>query len=524
MSGRSRRLAACAATALILASCGGGGGGDGGGNQAPLNIASDTLADGVVGAVYNADLVATGGTGAKTFSLTGSLPDGLTLTSGGSITGTPAGPAGQANFTVNVTDSGSPAETDSQAFTLAIAEPLEADTGSPPTATVGVGYSHSIVLSGGTPPYQVSAALPAGLSIDADGFISGTPTAEARTTDGGGLEVFDSASPRQVLSLPLRIPVTLEVATTALPDATGGVAYSAQLQAHGGLPAFEWDEIGGGLPFFITPSGSISGTADASCTTANYVVDVRVTDSDSPAQTATRTNITLAVEPRAVAIPASSAPPVASVDDPYEHVVSVTPGVAPYAFAVSAGALPTGLSLGAANGRISGTPSAEGTFNFTIEVTDDCGTTDSRAFTIIVRDVPTGRNDSIATATPLGNGSVIASISPSGHPNTQFGPDEDFYRIVTTAASTITVDVSAVVPGTIDTVVELVNAAGNRLQTCGPPQYDDECMNDDRSGGNLDSLLEVEVGAATTFYIHVVEWRGDARPDLRYRLEISGIQ
>jgi hypothetical protein len=48
-------------------------------------------------------------------------------------------------------------------------------------------------------------------------------------------------------------------------------------------------------------------------------------------------------------------------------------------------------------------------------------------------------------------------------------------------------------------------------------------MNDDRESGNLDSLLELELGAATTFYIHVVEWRGDARPDLLYRLEISGI-
>jgi hypothetical protein len=48
-------------------------------------------------------------------------------------------------------------------------------------------------------------------------------------------------------------------------------------------------------------------------------------------------------------------------------------------------------------------------------------------------------------------------------------------------------------------------------------------MNDDRTAGNLDSLLEVEVGAAATFYIHVVEWRGDARPDLLYRLAISGI-
>jgi hypothetical protein len=140
-----------------------------------------------------------------------------------------------------------------------------------------------------------------------------------------------------------------------------------------------------------------------------------------------------------------------------------------------------------------------------------------------VRDTPTGRNDSIATATPVGNGTIFASISPSGHPNSQFAPDEDYYVVQTSGASTVTIDLSAVNPGTVDTVVELVNAAGNRLQTCGAPNYFDECMNDDRESGNLDSLLELELGAATTFYIHVVEWRGDARPDLLYRLEISGI-
>ncbi len=79
------------------------------------------------------------------------------------------------------------------------------------------------------------------------------------------------------------------------------------------------------------------------------------------------------------------------------------------------------------------------------------------------------------------------------------------------------------VGGGIDTVIELVNAGGSRLQTCGAPLFDQECMNDDRQPGDLDSLLEVRVSAATTFYIHVAEWRGDGRPDLRYSLELSGI-
>jgi hypothetical protein len=36
-------------------------------------------------------------------------------------------------------------------------------------------------------------------------------------------------------------------------------------------------------------------------------------------------------------------------------------------------------------------------------------------------------------------------------------------------------------------------------------------------------LLELRVNGATTFYIHVVDWGGNARPDKLYDLVISGV-
>jgi hypothetical protein len=49
-------------------------------------------------------------------------------------------------------------------------------------------------------------------------------------------------------------------------------------------------------------------------------------------------------------------------------------------------------------------------------------------------------------------------------------------------------------------------------------------VNDDETpGDNLDSLLQVQVTGATTFYVHVVEFRGDARPDHLYTIVVSGI-
>jgi large repetitive protein len=83
-------------------------------------IQSSSLPFGDVGTPYAAQLQATGGTGAYTWSVTqGALPDGLSLSPAGAITGTPTA-VGSSSFTVQVTDEA--AATDSRAFTLVIAQ------------------------------------------------------------------------------------------------------------------------------------------------------------------------------------------------------------------------------------------------------------------------------------------------------------------------------------------------------------------------------------------------------------------
>jgi hypothetical protein len=62
----------------------------------------------------------------------------------------------------------------------------------------------------------------------------------------------------------------------------------------------------------------------------------------------------------------------------------VNGGVAPFTFAITSGALPTGLSLNAGTGLIGGTPSAAGTYTFRITVTDVLGKTGSRDYTIVI--------------------------------------------------------------------------------------------------------------------------------------------
>ena len=533
---RRTRITASAWPALLatalLAACGGGGGGDGGGSGGPLAISTTAVDDGVIGAAYGETVATTGGRGSKTFSITaGALPAGLAMSASGAITGTPAGPAGSASFTVQVTDSAQTPATDAQALTIDIVEPLEITTAALADTDIGDGYAASIAAIGGTAPYTFTVAtgeLPAGVSLAADGSVAGT-VGNGATTEFFTLQATDSSSPPLAATRDYAIRVGMRVATGTLADATGGVPYSDALVVRGGLPPYDWSLTAGALPAGLTgpdaSSGVISGTPVAACSATNASLSVQVTDSDTPAVSAGRAGIGLTVNPAVLAFP-TTALPNGVLSAAYNQQIQVTGGVPPYSFALTGGSLPSQLSLNATNGRITGTPDTAETRSFEVTVTDACPDSIQGDFTLTIAAAPLGRNDSIATATPLpGNGSYSASISPSGDPNGILDPDEDYYRVTTTATSTITIDINAQVLGSpLDAVIEVLDAGGNVLNQCVSPNFVSECISDDEElGVALDSLLQLRVNGAGTFYIHVVDWGSNARPDLEYDLVISGV-
>lgn len=147
-----------------------------------ITISPTTVPNGTQGTAYSQTLTPTGGTPAYTFVLVGgSVPPGLTLSSGGVLSGTPTVP-GVYNFTVTVADANFCAAT--QSYTMLISPTgcpaIALDPSTLSDGTLGSPYNDQVSASGGSPNYSysvVSGALPDGLSLDlATGIISGTPT------------------------------------------------------------------------------------------------------------------------------------------------------------------------------------------------------------------------------------------------------------------------------------------------------------------------------------------------------------
>jgi hypothetical protein len=67
--------------------------------------------------------------------------------------------------------------------------------------------------------------------------------------------------------------------------------------------------------------------------------------------------------------------PQATVKASYSATLAATGGTAPYTWNISSGRLPTGLSLAAKTGTISGTPTSSGNYSFGVKVTDSTATT-----------------------------------------------------------------------------------------------------------------------------------------------------
>jgi hypothetical protein len=328
----------------------------------PLAITAITLPDGVAGTPYAQAFAASGGTGSLTWSATG-LPAGLSMSSGGVLSGTPT-TAGTTSFTVQVTDSGSPAQTASGTFSMRIAVPLTITAIVLPDGIAGTPYSQSFAASGGTGTLTWSATgLPAGLSMSSGGTLSGTPTTAGTTSFT--VRATDSGSPAQTAStsFSLRIAISLAINPMTLPDGVIGVGYSQAFASTGGTGSLTWSATGLPAGLSMSSGGVLSGTPTTAGTTS---FTVRATDSGSPAQTASANfNVRIAV-PLAVTVITL---PDGMVGTSYSQALTATGGTGALSWSL-VGSLPAGLTL-SSSGVISGTPTAATSgVSFSVRVQD----------------------------------------------------------------------------------------------------------------------------------------------------------
>lgn len=174
----------------------------------------------------------------------------------------------------------------------------------------------------------------------------------------------------------------LTITTTRLPRASVNRAYTTTLRALFGTEPYTWAITSGSLPSGITlaSNGLLSGTAT---TSGEFPLTLEVTDSTGAKATA---ETTLSVVVNTVPdITTAASLPGGFMGTPYNIQLTANAGDPPLVWRRTAGSLPLGLAL-TEQGRLYGTPGAQGTFNFTIQVADDDfpADTDSQAFTLII--------------------------------------------------------------------------------------------------------------------------------------------
>lgn len=356
-----------------------------------VSVTTASLPNATSGAAYGPiTLAAQGGSGTLNWSATG-LPNGLSLSAAGVLSGTPAA-AGTSSVNITATD---PVSGQVQTLTipLTVVAPTPALTLSPSALSVGAGINSPVTgtftASGGVAPYKFSATgLPGGVILSATGTISGSSNAPGNYT--ASVTVTDSAATPAIATAQLTIRI-LGLTVTTLPGGAATVPYFATFTATGGTAPYVFSAANLPAGFALSGSGALTGTAGAIGTIS---FSVQVADASGLTSSAT---YSIAIHPAPITLAAPTLP-AANVGTPYSQVLTGTGGVPPYSWSLLSGALPTGLSL-AASGTLSGTPTAPGAYTFAVQATDASGGVASVSVTLVVAPSPI---TSTTTALPSG--------------------------------------------------------------------------------------------------------------------------
>ncbi|MGH8045884.1 MAG: glycosyl hydrolase, partial [Chthoniobacterales bacterium] len=360
-------------------------------------ITSTWSTTGMLTVAFNYQITATNSP--TSYSVTGTLPAGLSLNpSTGLISGTPTA-TGTSSFTIKATNANG---TGSKNLTVTIypfTNPPVINSSLAAPAIVGAAFSYQIAATNSPFSYD-AAGLPTGLSVNqSTGLISGTPTAVATTpvtikaTNAAGTATA-TLSISALMNLSLNQPATASTVAggSAVANANDGSTNTRWTASSAAYPQWWRVDLGSGkvitrvdIRWYSSASRSYKYKIEVSDDDSNYTTVVDNTANSAFGDTSnaftavtkryvrvTATGVTpsggtasayeiTAAGPGAVSPPAitSATSASGSVGTPFSYQITATNS--PTSYALVSGTLPAGLSLNPGTGLISGTPTAAGT-------------------------------------------------------------------------------------------------------------------------------------------------------------------
>ena len=325
---------------------------------------------------YSQTISVTAGTAPYMFALgSGSLPTGLTLTSGGILSGIPTA-GGTFSFTIIATDS--LGATSSQSYMITINPAVTLTTATLPNWTMNQPYGQTINATGGTPPgsytfSQTLGTLPPGLVLSSAGVLSGTPATTGSYTFT--VKATDSVGASGSRSYTIKINPAVMITTSTLANGDLNTAYDQTITATGGTGTITFTNSPPPSGLTLSLAGVLSGTP-AAVGAVNFTVTAKDNVGNSDTKTYTLV-INPAVEITTVGL-ANGVPGMA-----YIQSISTSGGTGLVTFAAPAASLPPGLTL-SSGGVLSGTPTTAGKYTFTVVATDAIGGSASHSYSMIV--------------------------------------------------------------------------------------------------------------------------------------------
>ena len=343
------------------------------------------LPDATQGVPYSFQLTARAGCPPYSYSvISGSLPPGIQLASGGNFNGSATG-AGTYGFYVDLKDNCNFHA--QRPFSLTVIKKVTVtSSASLAQGTVGVPYSLQLTADGaGAYVWSVSGgALPAGMTLSDAGVLAGTPTAAGTTSFT--VQAKDSLNSARTDTKQLTIEILAPLIATvgAPPAAEVGIAFKGITPAAtGGKPPYTWS-VSGNLPAGLTvdpATGAINGTPSG--TGGSFATKLVVTDAN---KTTATIDIPLIVA-RPLALVTVRLPSI-KVGGTYQATVRTRGGVSPIKWKVTSGKFPVGIRLDTKTGILSGSPKKAGVFTITVTVTDKLGATAEQNYTFEIKAKP----------------------------------------------------------------------------------------------------------------------------------------